>query len=233
MTRTRLLLLAGFAVLLLSAIGLVVYGGRQIAPPRFAGGLEALLPAASAGWVSVPRDIAETEEMRQAVGEILNYTEGVLRDYVRDGRRISVYIAYWSPGRMNYREVASHTPDVCWPAAGWHKTAAATLSPFTLGEAMIPGGEGRVFRNAAGTEHVWFWHVVGERVHSYGTGYKPAWHAMFTDIFRWGLNQREEQFFIRISSNEPLEQQLAEPVLQQMLAKLPFPVEPPAGIQSP
>jgi len=54
---------------------------------------------------------------------ILNTSHLIERTYVRtagDGRMIqlTVYVAYWSPGRRRQR-VASHTPDACWPGSGW------------------------------------------------------------------------------------------------------------------
>jgi hypothetical protein len=229
-------ILAGTFGLLIAAIILVVYGSTQLPEPRFTGRLHDLLPPAPAAWTMKEKPIADSEELKQAVGELLNFDDGVFVDYTNgSGDRLSVYIAYWTPGKMSHRLVAAHTPDVCWEAGGWKRTYQGTtpelsmrsapslafeLAPSTL---KIPAGEDRVFTAQSSPEYVWFWHVVGDHIKSYGTGYAPKWYAPLTDLLNNGLNQREEQFFIRLSSNRPLPSFLNGEVLPALLAKIPWP----------
>ncbi|MBC8009323.1 MAG: exosortase-associated EpsI family protein [Burkholderiales bacterium] len=237
MKSSRLLLVAASA-LLLTAVGLVVYGSTQIPAPRFTGQLSELLPPAPAGWTKKEKPIADSPEMQEAVGEILNFDDGVFVDYTSTaGERLSVYIAYWTPGKMSHRLVAVHTPDVCWVGGGWKKTESSRLESFTLPQVssasspqvspspflQIPPGEDRVFTAQGTPEYVWFWHIVGNESKSYGTGGAPPWYSALTDLFAKGVNQREEQFFIRVSSNTALQPFMSGPTLPAILTSLPWP----------
>ncbi len=216
--------------LLIAAIGLIVYGSTQIPAPRFTGRLHDLLPPAPAGWTMKEKPIADSEELKQAVGELLNFDDGVFVDYVNSsGERLSVYIAYWTPGKMSHRLVAGHTPDVCWEAGGWKRTHQGTTPRLAQAGStlVVPTGEDRIFTAQSTPEYVWFWHVVGDHIKSYGTGYAPKWYAPITDLLRNGLNQREEQFFIRLSANRPLPSFMNSEVLPSLLAKLPWPESRP------
>jgi hypothetical protein len=68
---------------------------------------------------------------------------------------------------------------------------------------MLPM-EYRVFQFDGQTEYVVFDQIVGGRSMSYGTGGLPPWYGFLSDLWTRGFRQREEQFFLRISSNRPL-----------------------------
>lgn len=208
--------------LLLFAISLIVYGELSVPAPRFHGNLAGLLPAPPDGWKMVERSIAETPEMEATVGRILNFDDGLFCDFRGNDSRFSLYLAYWSPGRMNYREVGSHTPDVCWVANGWVKQQAGQidLSDFVGRKTLV--GEARTFMVSDQVEYVWFWHIVGRGVKSYGGAGVPPWYSAFLDIWDKGLRQREEQFFIRISSSKPLESLLDTSPLGSILQGFPI-----------
>lgn len=208
-------------LLVAAAIALIAYGAMHVPSPTFRGEVRDLLPSPPPGWTLKEKPIADSPEMQEAVGELLNFDDGVFVDYLGPGNeRLSVYIAYWTPGRMSHRLVASHTPDVCWVGGGWRKAAEADTASLLPN---LPVGEARTFEIAGTTEHVWYWHLVGDESKRYGTGHAPPWHAAVTDMLRKGLNQRDEQFFIRISSSQPLESFLHSGVLRDLLTRLPWP----------
>ncbi|MCX6953074.1 MAG: exosortase-associated EpsI family protein [Verrucomicrobia bacterium] len=205
---------------LLVAISLAVYGASQTLGGSFHGKVINLLPSAPAGWARSEKIIAETPEIKQAVAELLNYKDAVLVDYTQGRRRVSVYIAYWEPGRMSQRLVAGHTPDVCWVANGWKKETAAHLRPPSQIAVERLMAQDRVFTFGEQTEYVWYWHIVGNQVRPPSDGHKP-WHQWFSDLLSYGLNQRQEQFFVRISSNEPLDADLNQPLFAHITPNLP------------
>ncbi len=215
--------------LLIAASGLILYGSSQIPEARFTARVSDLLPPSPAGWSIKEKPIAESEELKQAVGELLNFDDGTFVEYTStDGDRISVYIAYWTPGKMSHRLVATHTPDVCWVGAGWKKEAEAKVTGLnTTSGNEIPTGESRIFMANGAPEHVWFWHLVGDESKSYDTGSNPPWHAALSDLFCKGLNQREEQFFIRLSSNRPLSTFQHGEIIPHLFAKIPWPINKP------
>jgi hypothetical protein len=212
------------AVLWLGAVSFCVYGAYTVPDPTFRGTLLERLPPAPPGWTRVERPIAETPEIQQAVDEQLNFDDGIFVDYTRGNQRLSVYAAYWTPGRMSRRLVASHTPDVCWVANGWKITASTTLTGLRDREGrVLPPAEARTFLAQGRPEHVWYWHVVGPTVYSYATNSGPPRYAIFVDLWEKGLKQREEQFFIRLSSPRPLDEMGADSPLPAVLGALPLP----------
>ena len=235
MPKPRLLLIAATLALLGIAVGLVVYGSTRPLTPTFHGRLSDLMPPAPPGWNRTEQPIADTPEMIKAVGETLNYDDGVFYTYTSGPLRLSVYAAYWQPGKMSARLVAGHTPDVCWVGAGWQCTERDVASPelpalssqlvalssqLPATSYQLPLVETRTFVAQGTTEYVWFWHLVDGRPQSYGTGGKPPWHAMFTDMIRRGFDQRGEQFFIRLSSPQRLDDPALQPVLAPVLNSL-------------
>lgn len=115
--------------------------------------------------------------------------------------RGSIYAAYWGFGKMPHRQVAAHTPDVCWVSQGWECIASGLESlPMSVDMKRTFPMEQRAFRLNVQTEHVVFCHLVGSRRYV-GVVNGPIWTRFFADIVRDRLEQRKEQLFLRISSN--------------------------------
>jgi hypothetical protein len=201
-----------------------VFAGRS--DRKFNGQVVDLLPRADElpGWTRAIRPLAETLEMQRAVAEVLNFDDAAYVDYSSPQMRVSVYIAYWSPGKMSHRLIAGHTPDVCWVDAGWipQETGVETEA---LGKdaSHSLAFERRVFELRGTLEHVVFCHLVDGRPTSYGTGGLPPWYAIFSDILQKRSRQKEEQFFIRVSSDRPFrefDQALPVRLVMERLGKL-------------
>jgi hypothetical protein len=184
-----------------------------------------LFPAADelADWTVVQRSIADTEEMKRAVGELLNYDAGRFVVYTKGDLQISIYAAYWKPGKMSPRLVATHTPDVCWLVSGWVRRTA-DFAVLQVAEGRSLQLKHRVFDSPTGTpHHVVFGHLVGGRPRDYGGSREPPWYALLSEI-RWnGIRLREEQLFYRISSNQALTKFADEAPVRFFMSRLaPF-----------
>ena len=157
------------------------------------------------GWAAAHRPVADTEEMTRAVAELLNYDAGGFVTYTNGDLQISIYAAYWKPGKMSPRLVAGHTPDVCWVGKGWVCQSAGIADPKVANGQRLRV-KTRVFADPVGVpQHMMFCHVVGGSPRDYGQFGVPPWYAFLSEL-RWGgLNLREEQLFFRISSNHPFE----------------------------
>lgn len=234
----RRVLLGGSMVLLLGAIALVIYGGHRPMRRTFHGHVADLLPTAAdlPGWTIQELPIADTPEMQKKVGEVLNFDDGAFCIYTHGTDRLSVYIAYWTPGRMSSRLVAGHTPDVCWVNGGWKVDAAESgaelavdiSGPGTPQRASVQAvtpllpAEERTMSKDGATEYVAFWHRVGDEIVSYRTHGLPPWYAAFGDMLRRGLDQRQEQFFIRISSNRPVSEWPELTAYRKIMQRMPL-----------
>lgn len=109
------------AVLLIGAVALIVYGETRPLERTFHGSVKNLLPKLEEipGWSMQYLPIADTPEVQAKVNELLNYDDAVYAVYTKGTERVSIYIAYWTPGKMSQRLIAGHTPDVCWVGSGW------------------------------------------------------------------------------------------------------------------
>jgi exosortase len=179
--------------------------------------LVALLPAAPVGW-----------EMRSSAGldrfaGALQTHDLVERTYLRDtgGRitQVTVYIAYWPPGRASVSTVALHTPDACWPGAGWIPvvSSSARVTPAVAGR-ILPPAESRIFTYKGMQQFVWFWHVYDGAVI---TQRDPrSVRELLSIAWRYGFRKDGAQLFVRVSSNHPWSDLAEEPLLTELFSRL-------------
>lgn len=191
--------------MLAGAVILVVFGGLRHAENRFGDSVKSILPVPPPGWELTELPIANSPEMRRAVGELLNFDDAILVDYHRETVRLSVYIAYWKAGKMSRRAIAGHTPDQCWVNGGWRRLKASQITKWGELAPKIPCAQSREFALGSEIEYVYFWHLFGGESVTYGNMSKAPWYAFLVDLLSEGLDQRKEQFFIRISSQIPLD----------------------------
>lgn len=209
----------------MSALGLLVLGSRPPPEKIFYGTVKDLLPTIDglSGWTVEYHPIADTPEMKAKVTELLNYDDAVFAVYRKGTARLSVYIAYWAPGKMSHRLVAGHTPDVCWVGGGWKILEAKSKVVLTNGQSgrVLPA-EKRAMAINGRIEHVVFWHLLDGEVKSYDTQGTAPWYAMFSDLLIRKFNQQPEQYFIRISSNVPVEAWPSMEVYRRLMGGLPL-----------
>lgn len=200
---------------------------------RAAPNLSALLPAEYAGWSAQPdhelyrfTSQLQTTYLAQTTYQRLNPSGGEPLEF-------SVYLAYWPAGTAPVSVVATHTPDACFPGAGWvmerpakgsseaaavtgreHPDSLPADSPFTKAEHRVFGLQGY-------TRHVWYWHIYDGRVIHVSDVRSPK-QLLFL-AWRYGFHREGEQLFVRVVSSQPLEKIAREPILQEIFTRLaPF-----------
>jgi exosortase len=140
--------------------------------------------------------------LSEGARRVLGTTSMLQREYLRTGDRSPVdlvlYAAYWAPGRSSPSGVALHTPEVCWPGAGWTELPAPAKDPAPeLAEA-----EYRRFRHESGlVQELWYWHFDGTQV-VHGLSPYSA-HKLIRNSLHQGFAPPRAQLFLRISSNRP------------------------------
>ncbi len=170
--------------------------GPQVPPPDLA----AILPAPPPGWLARTPNLYAFSGTLQT--EIL-----AQRDYLEPlpggaSREIVIYAAYWRAGQAPVSLVASHTPDACWPGAGWLAVPVPeTTVQLKLADHLLPPAEQRVFRSADRPHHVWFWHLHGGQPLSHRDPYSAL--ELLRYAWRYGFRRDADQLFVRISSNRP------------------------------
>lgn len=178
--------------------------------------LFALLPITVPGWQVDTRndlyqfqDVLQTEHLAQ-------------RTYVRatptGPLQITIYAAYWRAGQASVSQVASHTPDACWPGSGWTlaKPIAEPPHPVVAGR-TLSAPEYRFFKNADFPQHVWFWHLFDGRPIAYRDPYSAV--ELLRIAWRYGFRRDGDQLFVRVSSNVPWATIAAEPLLAEFFRR--------------
>lgn len=209
------------AAVLLAAVGIQFYPVVIPPPPTTKSGeLRTTIPANVPGWTSAELDIADTPEMKAAVEDTLRFDDSLVRHYRRGNVSVILYVAYWGPGKMPYRMVGAHSPDTCWVQNGWKREDRSQWASCPTGEPFAQPIEWGTYRREGFLSQVLFWHVVGGELYAFEQHGLHNPFGIFHDFARFGLAQRREQFFVRVSSNVPFDEIWDDPGFQQFMTPL-------------
>ena len=218
--RKALLIFGG--VMLAGLLALVL--AAEFSPPRprgFTGELNQVLPEV-AGWVRRDIPIAASSAAMASAQGILNYSQAKQILYTKGGTQVLVYVAYWEPGKVSVVDAGSHNPDSCWVNNGCVRTERVYSVPGRVGEReLLPYELGQYIVPNGGKQNVAFWHLVNGEPNRY-EDQEAGWRngiigrlerlpLVWKDITTYGLNQKNEQMFVRISSNARIEDLFADP----------------------
>jgi hypothetical protein len=218
--RKALLIFGGVMLAVLLALVLAA----EFSPPRprgFTGDLNQALPEVS-GWARREIPIAASSAALASAQGILNFSQAKQVLYVRGSTQILVYVAYWEPGKVSIVDAGSHNPDSCWVRNGCVRTERVYSVPGKIGEReLLPYESGQYIVPNGGKQNVAFWHLVNGEPNRYEEQ-EAGWRngllgrlerlpLVWKDIRTYGLNQKNEQMFVRISSNARIEDMFADP----------------------
>ena len=209
------------AALLAWAAGWNAFAGRSgvsaVVPVKLAASIPASLP----GWTTSDDHLGPTEGVSREVLKTLNFDEYVYRRYAQEGRWFTVYAAYWGPGKMPTRLVASHTPDRCWTENGMQCVEMKFRQPFTVRGRSLWPTEFRDFRAPQSNRpiHVAYWHIVDGRPYDYGNRFNaiPDPWRWWKDTVAQAMYGSREQLFVRVVSETPISDLLKEEGFQTVM----------------
>ena len=221
--KTRNLFVGLGSILLVAAVALQ-FGFRsgvaaRARPPH----LQENIPMTLEGWTVHDEPLGPSEAVAASAVKTLNLDEYVYRAYTKGSTRFAIYAAYWAPGRMPTRLVASHTPDRCWTENGMRCLDMKFKLPVTVGDRALLPAEWRVFAAPGGeVTHVMYWHLVDGELYDYGDRFSAIphpwlwWQNTVTQAMRGSL----EQHFFRVTANVSFEQLLREPGFEAVMGQL-------------
>ena len=179
--------------------------------------LYSVLPATVPGWeVDTTADLYQFASLLQT--DILAQRTYVKRTGDNSRIQITLYAAYWRAGQTSVSSVASHTPDACWPGAGWKPLPPPVAAPVPsiAGRTLSPP-EYRFFQSGNFPQHVWFWHLFDGRPIAFRDPYSAV--ELLRIAWRYGFRRDGDQLFVRVSSNVPWANFADEPLLAQFFAR--------------
>jgi hypothetical protein len=218
--RKALLIFGG--IMLAGLLALVLLS--EFAPPRqrgFTGDIASALPEVP-GWTRREIPIAGTSAALASAQGILNFSQAKQVLYSRGGIQMLVYVAYWEPGKVSVVDAGSHNPDSCWVNNGCVRTERLYAVPGRVGEReLLPYEYGQYIVPNGGKQNVAFWHLVNGEPNRYEEQ-QAGWRngiigrlerlpLVWKDIRTYGINQKNEQMFVRISSGQRVEELIADP----------------------
>ena len=202
----KLLLIFATAALL-GGLWLRVYFAFVPPPePTLDGQLSYIVPEELNGWKIIDQDMAESPESSERISDFLNFDDALFRIFKKGDTFIGLYIAYSLPGKASYRWAGAHTPDTCWVQNGWTRLDRKYCIPFQNEETPFEPAEFGVYEKDGSAQNVYFWHLVGGEAFGYEQEGGHNIFAALLDIKKYGLNLRDEQFFIRLSSNKKVDE---------------------------
>lgn len=229
--RLALFLAGGF---LLLAVSVTILGG--VAKRKFASEWKPLasrLPTEIEGWRAEELPLAETEQVRNAVVEHLNYDDYIYRRYTNGSDSVYIYAMFWRQGRISVREMSGHTPDGCWIANGASYAGDKQQRSLHLSDRDTALGEVRSFTFPGTTQivHVIWWHLWGdERVPASFNSRSISTVAHEIWLWLWKRKGRPaDQVFVRIHGFRPAEDYSGNPVVRRFLTLFPQIVPPEAS----
>lgn len=203
--------------------GLTLRGYFALVPPpepTLHEPLAEIVPAYLAGWSIRDLDMAESPESSARISDFLNFDDALFRVFEKGDTFVGLYIAYWTPGKASYRWAGAHTPDTCWVLNGWTRTDREYSIPLKCGQYQFKPAEFGVYEKEGTAQNVYFWHLVGGNPFGYSQKGTPNIFGALLDVKKYGLNLREEQFFIRLSSNKTMAELEKMPEFRQVAAAL-------------
>jgi hypothetical protein len=209
-TASRVLLVSGAAALVLVVAAVFQIRGQLRETPRPVARVRIadIVPKAASNWRVSNELLGPTEATSQSALKVLNLDDYVYRRFQRGATWYTIYAAYWAPGRMPTRLVASHTPDRCWTENGMRCVEMQFHQVRELNGKRLFGAEERAFTGPTGGEktYVAYWHLVEDKLYDYGGRFNAIPHPWlwWKDTMAQAMYGSREQLFVRIASNTPI-----------------------------
>jgi hypothetical protein len=196
------------ALVLTAAVALQFQGGFSVQKDYPLPALREALAVEPDGWIAEDLPIGDTELLKQTSQETLRYDDYIFRRYRRGNVELTVYVAYWHPGKHPPQMIAQHTPDMCWTLNGMTCEEMRFHVRTRIDQRELWPAQWRKFRSPSGEViYTMFWHLVGQRPFDYGSELYnvPDPVTYWVEAINFALTKRRPQLFFRVTSSEPPE----------------------------
>ena len=160
--------------------------------------------------------IAESLEVKEKMEELLDYDKIYFNKYFFSSP-CEIFVTYWSPGKTSLRGKYGHNPDNCWVSSGGVRTDYS--SNYELCGLNQLNGDWRRFDMRGQDVEVIYWYFFGGQQISTETGTRAP-NSFIGDIASYGLDQRKEHIYIRISTDGSFSDLMDDPEFCSFLTQL-------------
>ena len=152
--------------------------------------------------------------------------------WIADFLRLAWSLLFWSTGKTlllrrgpsdsgqsSGSRVADHTPEACWPGAGWTAVPdpVKRATPLVGARTLAPT-EHRFFSSAGRLQPVCCRPLCKGRPATFADPYNLV--ELFGLAWRYGFRRDGDQLFVRVSSNRPWPEFADQPVLAATFNRL-------------
>lgn len=105
----------------------------------------------------------QKEEFSEITRKILKYSRGSAASWeVPNGDRVNAYLLEWDPARVSKKLVMAHTPEVCYPAAGYEMESFVGVEHYVTQGVAI---DFKIYLFRQNLRHFYVFHGVWEEKH--------------------------------------------------------------------
>ncbi len=197
------------------------------------GYLKTQIPDKFMGATSVEKPLGATEEVSRASEKILNVSDYLHREYtLSSGKKFTLYISYWEPGKEPIQMASTHTPDRCWVNNGWtcnNQTRRVDdvikidgtdrkLKPARYGEYTFSSSQDILETQI---RYTWYWFIVDGVVYEFSkTNRFLSPYLWIKSTFKYMEQKTLEMYFVRVDADFPVDILRVDKEFQQLLTYL-------------
>ncbi len=214
--RSKLLcLVAAFSVLLASVAATAIFALKNAGIPETGFHYAPILE----GWQVKELPIGPNEFLEEITEEILGFSYCRNFRFRRRSECFEVFLSFWEKGSVSEREVAGHTPEICYTRQGLNLDRKSEISNRTID---IPMWLLEFSHRGEALSLVYF-HLADDRVVKHGRSGSPEFGSYLKRFLSGELNFKKRQLLVRLTfpcSSLPAESVRNHPDMERLLVDI-------------
>ena len=208
-------LVAAFSVLLASVAVTAILALKNAGIPETGFNYEPILE----GWEVKELPIGPNEFLEEVTEEILGFSYCRNFRFQRRSECFEVFLAFWGKGNISEREVAGHTPEICYTRQGLNLDRKSEISNRTIDIPMWL----LEFSHRGESLSLVYFHLADNRVVKHGRSGSPEFSTYLKRLLSGELNFKKRQLLVRLTfpcSSMPSESVRNHPEMERLIADI-------------
>ena len=208
-------LVAAFSVLLASVAVTAILALKNAGIPETGFNYEPNLE----GWEVKELPIGPNELLEEVTEAILGFSYCRNFRFQRRSECFEVFLAFWEKGNVSEREVAGHTPEICYTRQGLNLDRKSEISNRTIDIPMWL----LEFSHLGETLSLVYFHLADNRVVRHGRSGSPEFSTYLRRLLSGELSFKKRQLLVRLTfpcSSMPAECIRNHPEMEKLIADI-------------